>query len=123
MERKRFDRWLATVRVILDEEPRQKGRAGSRQAQPFRNAAREAIRQRPQWPHPKAALAIDFNFHATIEQPPALWRLPKHYLDLLGETSAPADDPGPVLFKDDAQVKLLYATLWSCGDSDQQGSV
>jgi len=111
IERQRFDRWLQTVRVTVDQEPRQKGPAGRREAQPFRAAVREAITLKHDWPKPRAALALDFAFHATARQPPSLWRLPKHYLDLLGASSAPPADPGPVLYGDDQQVKLLFATL------------
>jgi hypothetical protein len=50
LERKRIYRWLETVRAALDDEPRQKGRAGKRQARPFRAAVREALVHRPQWP-------------------------------------------------------------------------
>ncbi|MDX6362753.1 MAG: hypothetical protein QOC85_1763 [Streptomyces sp.] len=111
MERKRLARWLETVRVIFDGEPHQKSQAGRRQAVPFRNAVREELVHRPRWPRPRAALAVDFTFHTSARQPPSLWRLPKNYLDLLGETSAPPQDPGPVIYQDDSQVKLLYASL------------
>jgi hypothetical protein len=123
LERKRIYRWLETVRAALDDEPRQKGRAGKRQARPFRAAVREALVHRPQWPRPRAALAVDFHFHATDRQPPALWRLPKNYLDLLGETSASAGDLGPLLYRDDAQVKLLYASLTTARTPDSRGSI
>jgi len=111
IERQRFDRWLRTVRAIVDQEPRQKGRAGRRESQPFRAAVREAITLTPDWPKPRATLALELAFHATARQPPSLWRLPKHYLDLLGAASAPTADPRPVLYSDDQQVKLLFATL------------
>lgn len=123
MERKRMRRWLETVRAILDDEPRQKGRAGRRQALAFRAAVREALVHRPQWPRTRAAIAVDFHFHRSGSQPPALWRLPKHYLDLLGATSAPAADPGPVLYQDDAQVKLLYASLTTARTPGRRGSI
>jgi hypothetical protein len=122
-ERKRIYRWLETVRASLEDEPRQKGRAGRRQAPAFRGAVREALVHRPQWPRPHAALAVDFHFHATEPQPPSLWRLPKNYLDLLGATSAPANDPGAVLYRDDAQVKLLYASLATSRTPASAGSI
>lgn len=123
MERKRVQRWLETVRVIMEDEPRQKGRAGRRQAPLFRAAVREALVHRPQWPRPRAALAVDLHFHATVAQAPSLWRLPKNYLDLLGATSALANDPGAVLYRDDAQVKLLYASLAATRTPGSPGSI
>ncbi len=123
IERQRFDRWLRTVRVTVDQEPRQKGRAGRREAQPFRAAVREAITLKRDWPKPRAALALDFAFQATARQPPSLWRLPKHYLDLLGASSAPTADPGPVLYGDDQQVKLLFATLYRRDNPGESGRI
>lgn len=123
LERKRLDRWLRTARAALDREPRQKGRLGRREARPFRDAIREAVAHQSDWPKPRATLALDFDFLAAERQPPGLWRLPKHYLDLLGATSAPLDDPGPVLYQDDRQVKLLFASLRRTRTPDAAGKI
>ena len=118
IERKRMDRWLQTVTAIVDLEPRRKARRKAGRARhhsesiAFRNAVREAVDLRSEhWPKPRAQVAVDLRFTAAEHQPPPLWELPKNYLDLLGATSAPVDDPGPLVFKDDVQVKLLFASL------------
>lgn len=111
MERKWRDRWLQTARPIVEQEPRQKRSTSRRMAAEFRHRVRTEVATGPGWPKPRAALALDLDFWATSRQPPAIWRLPKNYLDLLGGTTATAEDPGPVLYEDDGQVKLLYASL------------
>jgi hypothetical protein len=56
-------------------------------------------------------LAVDLAFDTSERQPPQLWHLPKNYLDLLGSTGAPPSDPGALLYRDDRQVKLLFASV------------
>lgn len=111
MARRVHDRRLRTVTAMLDQEPRKKSKAGRVEAGPFRAAVRQAADRTSDWPKPRAAVALDLHFHTSRRQPPALWALPKNYLDLLGAGSASAtDDEGSVLYNDDSQVKLLFVS-------------
>jgi hypothetical protein len=61
------------------------------------------------WPRAKAALALDLHFVTSERQPPKLWSLPKHYLDLLG-SGGPHATLEPRLYCDDRQVKMLFVS-------------
>jgi hypothetical protein len=104
--------------AIVRQEPRRKGKGGAREAVAFREAVRQRVASNPRWPRPQAQLAVDLHFSTTRRQPPKLWTLPKHYLDLLGQTGAPADDPGSVLYRDDRNIKMLYASCVHRWDPD-----
>jgi hypothetical protein len=116
--RRRFER---TARIRVGQEPRSKTSARPRDLMEFRRVVRDEVRIFRDWPRPRAALALDFFFRTTRRQPPALWALPKHYLDLCGATSAPEADPGPVLFGDDRQVKMLFASCVHAWQPDGTG--
>jgi hypothetical protein len=109
-ERAFWLRDLGTARAIIPHEPRRKGSRGQQEAASFQSDARAQLQIWSSWPRPRAALAVDLMFHTTERQPPKLWHLPKHYLDLLGE-SDPSTGVAPLLYRDDRQVKMLYASV------------
>jgi len=111
--RERAFRWreLRAARAVVSQEPRRKGQKGRDEGEVFRSAIRAAVAPLKVWPRPRAALAVDFTFHTTSRQPPQLWHMPKHYLDLLGESGGLAVSSSPPLYCDDRQVKMLYASV------------
>lgn len=56
------------------------------------------------WPRLRAPLAVELSFSSTERNPPAIHTLSKAVLDLLGGPPGKA-----VLFKDDRQIKMLFA--------------
>ena len=110
-------RELRAARVLVDQEPRRKGRRGRLEAETFRIEARGALEPNPAWPKLKAALAVDFQFVTSERQPPKLWSLPKHYLDLLG-SGVPGAPQQPLLFGDDRQVKMLFVSAYHGWESE-----
>lgn len=102
-------RELRVAHVLLDQEPRRKGRRGRLEAEAFRDEVSRSLERNAAWPKLKAPLAIDFQFVTSERQPPKLWSLPKHYLDLLG-SGRPNAPQQPLLFGDDRQVKMLYVS-------------
>lgn len=113
-ERRRF----RAARAIVLQEPRRKGRGPAGESIAFRAAVREQTAHMEVWPRPRAILAVDLHFSTSARQPPQLWNLPKNYLDLLGETSVPASDAGPVLYSDDRSIRMLYASCRHGWDPD-----
>ncbi|WP_188186914.1 hypothetical protein [Nonomuraea sp. SYSU D8015] len=109
-------RWARTLRLFVDGEPERKGARGKRSAVTFQRQVLDrmaALRRRPF----TGPVALDLAFHTARRNPPAIYQLAKHVLDLLGATD-PATQRGrrSVLYRDDRQVKFLYVGLrqtWS----------
>lgn len=74
------------------------------------------ISRHPDWPRPRARLALDLNFTTSRRQPPSLERLAKHYLDQLGATHDRGE--GGHLYRDDEQVQLLHVSAHHGWDVD-----
>jgi hypothetical protein len=71
----------------------------------------------------RGPVALDLHFRAAQRNPPSIHRVVKHTLDLLGPALPGIKRPRrrSVLYRDDRQVKFLYADLdqeWSHKDSD-----
>jgi hypothetical protein len=71
----------------------------------------------------RGPVALDLHFHAAQRNPPSIHRAVKHTLDLLGPALPGTERPRrrSVLYRDDRQIKFLYADLdqeWSRKDSD-----
>jgi len=96
--------------VLVHQEPHRKGKGAAKAALAFRNEVRQGLAWSKWQAVESAALAVELEFRTTRKQPAQLWNLPKNYLDLLGSTSAPREDPGPLLFHDDRSVKMLYVS-------------
>lgn len=62
------------------------------------------------WPRVRVPLAVDLSFSSTERNPPGIHTLSKAVLDLLG--GPPGD---AVLFKDDRQIKMLFARAFRDG--------
>lgn len=107
-------RRLRTRRLYLDGEPRpkRKNRGRRRALEAQRNLVKQlqSVRHHPL----TGPVALDLNFHVTADQPPALYKLAKYLMDVLGATQSEGDGGGRrrVLYRDDCQVKLLYVHLW-----------
>jgi hypothetical protein len=57
-------------------------------------------------------VALDLHFVSERKNPPAIYSLAKHVLDVLGTAAPESTRPGrrSVLYKDDKQVRLLYVS-------------
>lgn len=113
-------RKLRVAHVLVEQEPRRKGRRGRLEAEAFQNEASRTLERNRAWPKLKAPLAVDFHFSTSERQPPKLWSLPKHYLDLLG-SGLPNAPQQPLLFGDDRQVKMLYVSAHHGWEPDAEG--
>lgn len=113
-------RWLRTRRLRLEGEPRQKRTRGARQH--AADAQQKLLEQLMPFRHGvlTGPVALDLDFHVTVDQPPALYNLAKYLLDVLGPTQSAGQTLGRrhVLYRDDRQVKLLYVRLRHASISD-----
>ena len=71
----------------------------------------------------RGPVAVDLHFRAAQRNPPSIHRAVKHTLDLLGPALPGTERPRrrSVLYRDDRQIKFLYADMdqeWSSKDSD-----
>lgn len=119
-------RWREARHVLawIGHEPERKGPRGARSAGAFRLAVQtESVTGgRKLWP--RASLALTLNFATSRQQPPNIERLAKHYLDLLGDHDG--GDNGPLLYRDDRQVNMLYVSCYHGWDPDapvERGSI
>lgn len=115
-------RWLRTRLLQINGEPDQKGRRGLEgRTVAAQHGLIDQLEER-RWRALAGPVALDVDFYTCATQPPALHRLAKHLLDLLGPAR-----PGVVkrrrhvLYRDDRQVKLLYVHLWQ-GSADSRKS-
>jgi len=110
--------------LIIDVavEPASKGPAGKRSAPEFQHQVMDQMERYHRYPM-RGPVALDLHFHAAQRNPPGIHRAVKHTLDLLGPALPVTERPRrrSVLYRDDRQVKFLYADLdqeWSHKDSD-----
>ncbi len=89
----RAARALRTISVKVDEEPKQKGRRGSRSAASFQRQVLNEMEPFGQHPF-TGPVALDLHFVSERKNPPAIYSLAKHLLDLLGTAGHPARAPG-----------------------------
>lgn len=110
-------------------EPASKGRAGRRSAPEFQRQVMDWMERYGRYPM-RGPVALDLHFRAPQRNPPSIQRTVKHTLDLLVPALPGTERPRrrSVLYRDDRQVKFLYADLdqeWSRkgGDSKPAGSL
>jgi hypothetical protein len=107
----RAARQTRTRHATVDEEPVAKGRRGGHAAYDFRTAACPQFAQggRRTLTGP---VALDLSFTAARKNPPAIHKIAKWALDVLGEKLTDANGTRwPALYRDDRQVKLLHVHL------------
>jgi len=109
--------------LIIDVavEPAGKGPAGRRSAPDFQRQVMDQMERYGRYPM-RGPVALDLHFRAVQRNPPSIHRAVKHTLDLLGPALPGTERPRrrSVLYRDDRQVKFLYADLdqqWSSGHS------
>ncbi len=105
--------------MIIDVtvEPASKGPTGKRLAPEFQRQVMDQMEHYRRYPM-QGPVALDLHFRATRRNPPMIYWAVKYTLDVLGPALPGAERPRrrSVLYRDDRQVKFLYAGL------DQQWS-
>jgi hypothetical protein len=118
--------WRSRVhrQIVIDVavEPASKGPAGKRSAPEFQRQVMDQMERYHRYPM-RGSVALDLHFRAAQRNPPSIHRAVKHTLDLLGPAKPGTERPRrrSVLYRDDRQVKFLYADLdqeWSRDGSD-----
>lgn len=103
-------------------EPAGKGPGGRRSAPEFQRQVMDQMERYHRYPM-RGPVALDLHFRAAQRNPPIIQRAVKHTLDILGP-ALPGTERSrrrSVLYRDDRQVKFLYADLdqeWWHQDSD-----
>lgn len=114
--------WIRALRMYVDGEPEQKGPRGRRAAVPFQQQVVEhmvAMRRRAF----TGPLALDLQFRSTRKNPPAIYKIAKNVLDLLGAADEAVRPPRrSVLYRDDRQVKFLYVELHQAWGADREAA-
>ncbi|PWK90971.1 hypothetical protein C8D88_101999 [Lentzea atacamensis] len=107
------ERWLRTRLLQIEGEPEQKGRRGGRKrSATTQHRLIDQLAER-RWRAFTGPVALDIDFHVGASQPPAIHRLAKYLLDVLGPALPGVDRRRRhVLYRDDRQVKLLYVRIW-----------
>jgi hypothetical protein len=105
--------------IDVEVEPAGKGRAGRRSAPELQRQVMDQMEQYHRYPM-RGPVALDLHFRAAQRNPPGIHRAVKHTLDVLGPALPGTRRPRrrSVLYRDDRQVKFLYADLdqeWSRG--------
>ena len=98
-----------TIVAKADGEPERKGNRGSLSAASFQRHVLDQME--PVGQHAfTGQVALDLDFMSARANPPAIYSLAKHALDVLGAAVPENSRPGhrSVLYKDDKQVSLLY---------------
>jgi hypothetical protein len=115
--------------INVPAEPASKGPTGRRMAPEFQRQVMDRMEEYGRYPM-TGPVALDLHFRAAQRNPPVIYRAVKHTLDLLGATVPGAERPRrrSVLYRDDRQVKFLYADLdqeWSRtgGGSESKGDL
>jgi hypothetical protein len=108
--------------IDVEVEPAGKGPAGRRSAPEFQHQVMDQMERYHRYPM-RGPVALDLHFHAAQRNPPSIQRAVKYTLDLLGPALPGTERPRrrSVLYRDDRQVKFLYADLdqeWSRNDKD-----
>jgi len=122
-------RQLRTLIMQADVEPAGKGPAGKRSAHEFQRQVMDQMERYGRYPM-TGPVALDLHFQAARRNPPGIHRAAKHTLDILGAALPGCGRPRRrgVLYRDDRQVKFLYADLdqdWlrNGGGNGRPGSV
>ena len=105
-------RELRTLIMRAEVEPAGKGPAGRRSAPEFQRQVMDQMECYRRYPM-TGPVALDLHFRAARKNPPTVQRAAKHTLDILGAALPGCERPRrrSVLYKDDRQVKFLYADL------------
>jgi len=100
--------------LIIDVpvEPASKGPAGKAMAPEFQRQVMDRMEEFGRYPM-TGPVALDLHFRAARRNPPVIYRTVKYTLDLLGAAVPGSERPRRrnVLYRDDRQVKFLYADL------------
>ena len=100
--------------LIIDVpvEPASKGPAGKAMAPEFQRQVMDRMEQFGRYPM-TGPVALELHFRAARRNPPVIYRTVKYTLDLLGAAVPGSERPRRrnVLYRDDRQVKFLYAEL------------
>jgi hypothetical protein len=122
-------RELRTLRMHVDVEPASKGAAGKRSAPEFQRQVMDQMERYGRYPM-TGPVALDLHFQGARRNPPGIHRAAKYTLDILGAALPGCERPRrrSVLYRDDRQVKFLYADLdqsWprNSGENGRTGSV
>ena len=122
-------RALRTLIMQAEVEPAGKGPAGRRSAPEFQRQVMDQMERYGRYPM-TGPVALDLHFRAARRNPPGIHRAAKHTLDILGAALPGCERPRrrSVLYRDDRQVKFLYADLdqsWQPdnGENGRSGSV
>lgn len=105
-------RELRALRMHVDVEPASKGAAGKRSAPEFQRQVMDQMERWGRYPM-TGPVALDLHFRAVRRNPPGIHRAAKYTLDILG-VALPGCERSrrrSVLYRDDRQVKFLYADL------------
>jgi len=106
------NRELRQLIIEAEVEPAGKGPSGKRSAPEFQRQVIDQMEHYRRYPM-RGPVALDLHFRATQRNPPTIQRAVKHTLDILGPALPGSDRPRrrSVLYRDDRQVKFLYADL------------
>jgi hypothetical protein len=98
--------------IDVTVEPVSKGPRGRRSAPEFQRQVVDQMERYRRYPM-RGPVALDLHFRAAQRNPPGIHRAVKHTLDLLGPALPGTERPRrrSVLYRDDRQVKFLYADL------------
>jgi hypothetical protein len=108
-EIQRAARFPRTIAVTADGEPERKGNRGGLSAASFQRHVLDQMEPFGQHAF-TGPVALDLDFVSARPNPPAIHRLAKHALDVLGAAVPENSRPRrrSVLYRDDKQVSLLY---------------
>lgn len=103
----RLKRISKTIYLVINQEP--KGKNSSNQEKlSFRQEVKRQLTESGRRPF-KGDIMLEIDFYTTQNNPPALHTLSKNYLDLLHKSMPQIDANNRILFKDDAQIKILIS--------------
>jgi hypothetical protein len=107
-------RHLRTWRLLLEGEPLRHGGKADKRRRAADFACGVAQLAEVRQGTLTGPVALDLDFHTSVDQPPHLYHLAKRYLDLLGAapSQAPAGGRRYLLYRDDRQVRLLHVRVW-----------
>jgi hypothetical protein len=105
-------RWERTLLMKVEGEPASKGRRGARFAPDFQRQVIESMKTYRRYPL-TGPVALDLHFTSMLRNPPMIYSAAKYALDVLGKALPANAEPRRrnVLYRDDRQVKFLFADL------------
>jgi hypothetical protein len=105
-------RWERTILMKVEGEPASKGRRGERLAPDFQRQVIESMKTYRRYPL-TGPVALDLHFASMLRNPPMIYSAAKYALDVLGPALPANAEPRrrSVLYRDDRQVKFLFAEL------------